>query len=175
MMKTARATIRFLFLPGLALLVAGAGAVAADAETRPLAGRVTFRTDDNGTSPEYFRQRAAVFDKHGLKFGAAVNLLAAESQPGMIDAFREIQKSGHDLMDHTPSHNNFWMKFAKEEDIAWIQGQPGVDHIDNKDVYLKYVLTVPPPDRVDFDWKSQQEGTVSVCGIAFSEPNPQNK
>jgi hypothetical protein len=127
--------------------VAGAGAVAADAEIRPLAGGVTFRTDDNGTSPEYFRQRAAVFDKHGLKFGAAVNLLAAESQPGMIDAFREIQKSGHDLMDHTPSHNNFWMKFAKEEDIAWIQGQPGVDHIDNKDVYLKYVLTVPPPDR----------------------------
>ena len=135
-------------MTGLALAaLAGASALAADAEIRPLAGGVTFRTDDNGINPEYFRQRAAVFDKHGLKFGAAVNLLAAESQPGMIDAFREIQKSGHDLMDHTPSHNNFWMKFAKEEDIAWIQGQPGVDHIDKKDVFLKYALTVPPPDR----------------------------
>lgn len=135
-------------MTGLALAAfAGASALAADAEIRPLAGGVTFRTDDNGTSPEYFRQRAAVFDKHGLKFGAAVNLLAAESQPGMIEAFREIQKNGHDLMDHTPSHNNFWMKLAKEEDIAWIQGQPGVDHMNQKDVYLKYVLTVPPPAR----------------------------
>lgn len=148
MMKTARATIRFLFVLGLALAaLAGASALASEAEIRPIAGGVTFRTDDNGPYPEYWRQRAAVFDKHGLKFGAAVNLLAAESPPGMIEAFREIQKSGHDLMDHTPSHNNLWMKFAKEDDIAWIQGQPGVDHIDQKVVYLKYVLTVPPPDR----------------------------
>ena len=133
---------------GLALAaVGGASDLAAEAEIRPLAGGVTFRTDDNGTSPEYFRQRAAVFDKHGLKFGAAVNLLAAESQPGMIEALREIQKNGHDLMDHTPSHNNFWMKFSKKEDIAWIQGQPGVDHVDKEVVCLKYVLTVPPPDR----------------------------
>ena len=79
---------------GLALAaVGGASDLAAEAEIRPLAGGVTFRTDDNGTSPEYFRQRAAVFDKHGLKFGAAVNLLAAESQPGMIEALREIQKT----------------------------------------------------------------------------------
>jgi hypothetical protein len=140
-------TIKSL-ITGLALAaVAGAGAVAADAEIRPLAGGVTFRTDDNGTNPEYFRRRAAVFDKHGLKFGAAVNLLAAESQPGMIEALREIQKNGHDLMDHTPCHNNLAMGFARDEDIAWIQGRPGVDHIEKKAVYLKYVLTVPPADR----------------------------
>ena len=39
-------------------------------------------------------------------------------------------------------------------------------------------LTVPATAatvRVDFDWKSKQEGTVSVCGIAFSERNQQNK
>ena len=36
----------------------------------------------------------------------------------------------------------------------------------------KALLTVPPnvaTARVDFDWQSKQEGTVSVCGIAFSE------
>jgi hypothetical protein len=50
-------------MTGLALAAfAGASAVAAEAEIRPIAGGVTFRTDDNGTNPEYFRQRAAVFD-----------------------------------------------------------------------------------------------------------------
>jgi hypothetical protein len=27
--------------------------------------------------------------------------------------------------------------------------------------------------RVDFNWQSKQEGTVSVCGISFSERNAQ--
>jgi hypothetical protein len=73
---------------------------------RPIPGGVTFQTDDNGSKPEYWRQRATVFDKNDMKFGAAINLLAAEDTPGMIDILKEIQARGHDLMDHTPSHNN---------------------------------------------------------------------
>lgn len=157
--------MRALLTGLLCAALTGTATVAAEADLRPIAGGVTFRTDDNGTNPEYFRQRAAVFDKHGLKFGAAVNLLDAESQPGMIEAFQEIQRNGHDLMDHTPNHNNLSLVFTREEDITWIQGRPGVDHIDKMDVYLRYVLTVPPPDR-----ESRQ---VNVTGNRLTPVEPE--
>ncbi len=120
---------------------------AAPEPANPVTGGVTFRTDDNGPNPDYFRQRAAVFDKYGLKFGAAVNLLQAENQPGMIEVFKEIQAGGHDIMDHTPTHSNTVMMFASEADLAWVQGQPGVDHVDKKTVFLRCDFQVPPADR----------------------------
>jgi hypothetical protein len=116
------------------------------AELRPLAGGVTFRTDDNG-SPDYWRHRMAVFAKHGLHFGAAVNLLAAESQPGMMAVLKELQAQGHDFMDHTPSHNNLSLTCAQADDLAWSAGRPGVDHLAEKTVHLRYTNIVPPATR----------------------------
>lgn len=119
----------------------------ANKELHLIAGGVTFRTDDNGINPEYFKLRAGVFEKHGVKFAVAVNLLAAESQEGMIAVLKEIQDRGYDLMDHTPNHSNIAITFARDDDISWCQKQPGLDHFDAKVAYLRYAFSVPPEDR----------------------------
>jgi len=161
-MRARAGKVKQRVLAGSALLCAWLGAStapAAEAAIRPIAGGVTFRTDDNGFHPEYFLKRAEVFDKHGLKFGAAVNLLNAESQPGMVENFRVIQKAGHDLMDHTPNHDNITMRFVRGEDVAWIQGKPGVDHMDKQVACLRYEVTVPA-DR--------ETRRVNVTGNSFT-------
>ncbi len=118
----------------------------ADQSSPPVAGGVMFRTDDNG-QPGYWRGRAGVFDKHGAKMGAAVNLVAAEGNPGLIAAFQEMQKSGHDLMDHAPTHDNIAINFVSDEDVEFFRKHAGVDHFASKKAFLKYDLTVPPVDR----------------------------
>jgi len=110
------------------LLLCAGGALCEDgAASSPVAGGVTFRTDDNGTA-EYWRRRAEVFDRHGLTFGAALNLLAAEGIPGLIDVIKHMQATGHDIMDHTPPHSNIIIAFTREDDLTWCRSHPGVDH-----------------------------------------------
>jgi len=98
---------------------------------------VCFREDDNHPKEE-FRQYAAVFDKYGFKFCYALNLgLVNPTDTGFINTIDTLIAHGHEMMDHTPNHNTKYFTVRSLADTVLYSMSPGVDHINQKTIYLK--------------------------------------
>jgi len=67
-------------------------------------GGICFRTDDNQAISKYL-EYAALFNKYNQKFCFAINLGSTSITSDYIAGLKEIQASGHEMMDHTPIHH----------------------------------------------------------------------
>jgi hypothetical protein len=93
-------------------------------------GGVCFRFDDH--QPAYkWRDLNALFNKYGYKFNLALNPERILTDTAAYNALREVMASGHELMEHTPSHTTAQISFstAHKEDTLWFMGKKGIDHI----------------------------------------------
>jgi hypothetical protein len=93
-------------------------------------GGVCFRFDDH--QPAYkWRDLNALFNKYGYKFNLALNPERILTDTAAYNALREVMASGHELMEHTPSHTTAQISFstAHKEDTLWFRGKKGIDHI----------------------------------------------
>ncbi len=105
-------------------------------------GGICFRGDDNHP-PEKWNQVASVFQRHGFKVCAALNLLQAANDPAYLRFVRELQSHGHEVMDHSPSHRICLMALSSKEEAQAYQGRAGVDHVRGRKVCFRYHLPAP--------------------------------
>lgn len=66
-------------------------------------GGIAFRTDDNQQISEYL-EYASLFNKYNQKFCFAINLGSTSITSDYIKGVKQLQASGHEMMDHTPQH-----------------------------------------------------------------------
>lgn len=99
-------------------------------------GGVCFRIDDNN-SILYYKQFANLFNKYHQHFCLAINLGANTITTDYINGLKEIQSSGHEMMDHTPQHGTSY--FRTNLSIDYFLNHPGVHGITNNNkVMLEY-------------------------------------
>ena len=99
-------------------------------------GGICFRTDDDQEISKYL-EYAALFNKYNQKFCLAINLGRPEITPVYIDGLKQIQASGHEIMDHTPIHEtNFFTTILPTD---YYVNNPGVQRILGNKIELKYV------------------------------------
>ncbi len=99
-------------------------------------GGICFRVDDNKTI-EQFSKYAQKFDKYNKNFCFALNLAGRYfNTQEYIDAVKQFQSNGHELMDHSPTHTTsyFITKFGSDS----YKNLQGVDHINGNKICLKY-------------------------------------
>lgn len=132
------------------------------AERSDKQGGICFRADDNHT-PAKWNELRAVFDKHGYKLGASLNLLSGVSRPGFVEFVRDLQAGGHEVMDHSPNHRVFQLWLASEEAANAYAGKPGVSHTAGRNVYFRYRIQ---PVR------SAHTGEAVVAGKTFRPADP---
>lgn len=123
-------------------------------ESKPIhnqkTGGICFRMDDNNSTKQW-RDIAAVFNKHQKPFCCSLNLAATFRRDRFVKEFtelcKELQASGHEVMDHSPLHLVVRFNILPNKKPENYKGKPGVDHVDDKGVYLKYKpLTALPKD-----------------------------
>ncbi len=99
-------------------------------------GGICFRIDDNHTMEKY-TEYASRFNKYGKNFCFALNLGREEfNSDDYINGVKQLQASGHELMDHTPEHRTSF--FNTKFDISLYSTLSGVDHIVENKICLKY-------------------------------------
>ena len=116
-------------------------------------GGICFRTDDNQLISRYL-EYAALFNKYNQKFCFAINLGRDEITPDYIAGLKQIQASGHEIMDHTPWHrtNYFFTNLSTD----YYQNNPGVYRINGTSIELDY-------KDVDIT-KAKRSGYVNING-----------
>src|SRR3990172_94639 len=99
-------------------------------------GGICFRTDDNQLLSRYL-EYDALFNKYNQKFTFAINLGKSKITSNYINVIKQMQASGHEMMDHTPTHGtNFFTTFL---DTSYYSQHPGVHQIySNSAIKLKY-------------------------------------
>ncbi len=98
-------------------------------------GGICFRTDDDQPISNYL-DYAALFNKYKQKFTFAINFGMDAMTVEYANKLREIQYSGHELLDHTPWHrtNFFYTKLSTD----YYYNHPGVHRIDGNKVELNF-------------------------------------
>lgn len=134
----------------------------AAAERSDKQGGICFRSDDNHT-PAKWNELRAVFDRHGYKLCAALNLQTGIARPGFVEFVRELQAGGHEFMDHSPNHRVFQLWLPSEEAAQAHADNPAVSHVAGRNVYFRY--------RVQPVW-SVQTGEAVVAGKSFRPADP---
>src|SRR3972149_565058 len=99
-------------------------------------GRICFRTDDNQLISRYL-EYAALFNSYNQKFTLAINLGRGEITPDYVIGLKQIQASGHEIMDHTPQHRTNYFTTILPTD--YYINHPGVQRIAGNKIELKYV------------------------------------
>jgi hypothetical protein len=100
-------------------------------------GGICFRIDDNA-SILYYKQFANIFNKYNKHFCLAINLGASTITTNYINGLKEIQSSGHEIMDHTPQHGTSYF-FTSILSADYFVNHPGVYSItSNNRILLKY-------------------------------------
>jgi len=100
-------------------------------------GGICFRTDDNQLISRYL-EYAALFNSYNQKFTLAINLgLSNEITPEYVVGLKQIQASGHEIMDHTPQHRTNYFTTILPTD--YYINHPGVQRIAGNKIELKYV------------------------------------
>jgi hypothetical protein len=105
-------------------------------------GGVCFRVDDNQTIQKW-TAFAEVFNRHGLKFCAALNYGRMVGNEEYIKLARTLEAQGHEVMDHTPIHSVDKFPLPEGDDPEAWRARPGVDHVDEQRVYLTYEKIAP--------------------------------
>ncbi len=104
-------------------------------------GGVCFRMDDNH-KPYHWKAIAKVFNKHQKPFCASLNI--GRMDDALFQVVLDLQKQGHEVLDHTPLHNLTRTSIAPGKTAEDYKKYPGVDHINGKMVCLRYMI----PKRV---------------------------
>ena len=121
-------------------------------------GGLCFRSDDNHT-PAKWKRLAEVFEKHDFPLCASLNFVMGAPRPGWVQMVKDLQARGHEVMDHSPNHRVFQMRFGSDEAAAAMLGKPAVDHVSGSNVYFQY--------RLQKDAKPYGEGMARVSGNLF--------
>lgn len=100
-------------------------------------GGICFRVDDNHPTWKW-TDFAQVFNRYGYKFCAALNPGRMIGNDAYIAMVRELQDQGHEIMDHTPLHSVDKLPLLSEDDPDTWRSARGVDHVDEKLIYLSY-------------------------------------
>ena len=132
-------------------------------------GGICFRVDDNQTIQKW-TDFAAVFDAYGCKFSAAICSGRMADDPEYIHFIRSLQARGHEIMDHTPIHSVDKLPLPPGAGPDDWRGVPGVDHVDEKLIYLSYEKIdtgTLPEGRADISGKRM----VSRAPEDLAEPN----
>lgn len=112
------------------------GCLAAVAAT-PKTGGIAFRYDDNQTAAKW-KVLTGVFDTYGFKLGMSLNFAKIDPADQVyLEAVRNAQADGHEVMDHTPNHTVFQLQ-ADADAITALAKSPAVDHVSGNTAYFKY-------------------------------------
>ena len=98
-------------------------------------GGIAFRTDDNQQISEYL-EYASLFNKYNQKFCFAINLGSTSITSDYIKGVKQLQASGHEMMDHTPQHRTNLFRTILSPD--YFINHPGVHRIDGNKIELKH-------------------------------------
>ena len=132
-------------------------------EVIPKKAGVSFRFDDNH-NVERWKPMIEVFDRHGMKAGLSIN-------PGWLKKdlalfLKETQANGHEIMNHTPYHRYYVLRFSSESEANKYAGKPGVDHVSGKIVCFSCVVPENAPET-----KKTVNASVSKDGKIKFEKN----
>ncbi len=122
-------------------------------------GGICFRMDDN-QNPQKWGDVAAVFNRHKQKMCASLNIRRM-GKP-YIEMLLQLQRDGHEVMDHTPLHNISQFKFAPGKGAKDYQGKPGIDHISGYTVYLEFAPLSPKDSIADLKVKLTKDKLVLI-------------
>lgn len=124
-------------------------------------GGIYFRIDDNQPIQKW-RDYAKVMNKHGMKFGFAINLGLIGDNKEYFQLIKNLQASGHELQDHTPNHHTMYFTYPNSRMFA---SHPGVDHITDDKVCLRL-----SPLNIGIDYAG--EGNAEISGNIVISKNP---
>ena len=115
-------------------------------------GGICFRVDDNKPIQQW-TDFAEVFNRYGYKFCAALCPWRMAGNDEYIRLVKELQDQGHEMMDHTPIHSVDKLPLPQDADLDAWRSMPGVDHVDDERIYLKYA---------EVDTESLPEGRADI-------------
>ena len=87
------------------------------------------RIDDNHT-PADWRQVCETFERHGFRCSLAVNAVRLDDAQGKC--LKELAARGHEIMDHTPSHNLYSMAYPDSASFERARKLPFAHDADDK-------------------------------------------
>ncbi len=128
-------------------------------QTSTKRGGIAFRTDDNQPISQYL-EYAALFNNYNKKFTFAINLGKDQITSDYLNGIRQMQASGHEMMDHTPWHDTHW--FATTSPDSYIN-HPGVHRINGGNIDLKHA-------NVDINY-ARRTGYVNTNGNRVTSPS----
>ena len=94
--------------------------------TVPKSGGLCFRFDDNQTVPKW-KDMAEVFRRNNCRFSMSIISHWIHS-PEFSALLRNLQKEGHEIMDHTASHAVFTLPARTPEERREFESSPDFDH-----------------------------------------------
>lgn len=123
-------------------------------------GGVCFRTDDNQPISHYL-EYASLFNTYNQKFTFSINLGQNEMTADYLNGIRQLQASGHEMMDHTPAHVT--NRFNTILDPGYYVNHPGVHNISGNTIELNHAT-------VDIN-SAKRSGYGNVDGDIITSPN----
>ncbi len=100
-------------------------------------GGIAFRFDNN-PSISRLNSLDSLFGKYNLPFGVAVTTWTLPLTPSYVSVLQTLALHGHELMDNTPTHQINYFKVLTPDQALPYKNHPGVDHINQTQVCLKY-------------------------------------
>ncbi len=104
-------------------------------QTTTKKGGIAFRTDDDQPISQYL-EYAALLNSYNKKFTFAINLGKDEITSDYLNGIRQMQASGHEMMDHTPWHDTHWFQTFLSTDLY--VNHPGVYRVLGARIDLKH-------------------------------------
>lgn len=127
-------------------------------------GGICFRVDDNKPTRQWI-EFADLFNRHGLKFCAALCPGRMAGDETYVSLVRTLQDQGHEIMDHTPLHSVDKIPLPSVADADAWRIKPGVDHVDDTLVYLTHA---------GIDSASLPEGRADISGNLMKGRTPRD-
>ncbi len=100
---------------------------------------VAFRVDDSQNKQNWI-DYANLFNSYGKPFCFALNLDVAVSDTSYQNLFKTFINQGHELIDHSSSHNITYIIASSFSDTLLYSGKPFVNHIKGKRICFNYIL-----------------------------------
>jgi len=101
-------------------------------------GGVGFRIDENPPLNK-IHSYDSLFSRFGQKYSFAVTSYVLPLVPAYVDTLRALSQRGVELMDNTPTHATQFFNVLNYQDTNLFRNKPGVDHINNLKICLKYI------------------------------------
>lgn len=131
-------------------------------EVIPKKAGVSFRFDDNH-DVNTWKPMIEVFDRHGMKAGLSINPGWLKQELALF--LKETQANGHEIMNHTPYHRYYVLRFPNESEAQKYAGKPGVDHVNGAVVCFTCIV----PDKAPGGKKSLKADLYQDGRIKFEK------